>query len=69
MCRVMEEKWEEGRKSNQLETTQRMLASGKLTLEEIAEYSNLPLDEVRRIASEQSNSGPTQHMEDITKWK
>ncbi len=69
MCRVMEEKWEEGRKSNQLETAQRMLASGKLTLEEIAEYSNLPLDEVRRIASEQSNSGPTQHMEDITKWK
>ena len=69
MCRVREEKWEEGRKSNQLETAQRMLASGKLTLEEIAEYSNLPLDEVRRIASEQSNSGPTQHMEDITKWK
>ncbi len=69
MCRVMEEKWEEGRKSNQLETAKRMLASGKLTLEEIAEYSNLPLDEVRRIASEQSNSSPTQHMEDITKWK
>ncbi len=69
MCRVMEEKWEEGRKSNQLETAKRMLSSGKLPLEEIAEYSNLPLDEVRRIASEQSNSGPTQHMEDITKWK
>ena len=49
MCRVMEEKWEEGRKSNQLETAKRMLASGKLTLEEIAEYSNLPLDEVKRL--------------------
>lgn len=69
MCRVMEEKWEEGRKSNQLETAKRMLADGILSLEKIAQYSNLPLDEVRRIASEQSNSGPAQHMEDMTKWK
>ena len=46
-----------------------MLKDGILPLEKIAQYSNLPLDEVRRIASEQSNSGPTQHMEDITKWK
>ena len=65
MCRVMEEMCEETRKVN----ARTMLKDGILPLEKIAQYSNLPLDEVRRTASEQSNSGPTQHMEDITKWK
>ena len=58
MCRVMEEKWEEGReegrkegrKETRLETAQRMLSAGKLSLEEIAEYANLPLDEIRYLA-------------------
>lgn len=70
---VMEELWKEGLKEGQrrgqLKIAQSLLAIGKLTLEEIAECANLPLDEVRRIASEQSNSGPAQHMEDMTKWK
>ena len=56
---------EETRKVN----ARTMLKDGILPLEKIAQYSNLPLDEVQRIASEQSNSGPTQHMEDMTKWK
>ena len=49
MCRVMEEKWEEGRKSNQLETAKRMLADGILSLEKIAQYLDLSLDEVKRL--------------------
>ena len=73
MCRVMEEMCEKERKKerkkNQRTSARIMLSDGILSLEKIAQYSNLPLDEVRRIASEQSNSGPAQHMEDMTKWK
>lgn len=50
--RIMEEMMEEARLATQKANAQRMLATGKLTLEEIAEYSNLPLDEVKRIARE-----------------
>ncbi len=60
---------EKERKRERESMAQSLLAIGKLTLEEIAECASLSLDEVQRIASEQSNSGPTQHMEDMTKWK
>lgn len=53
MCRVMEEKWEEGRKATQKANARTMLADGMLPLEKIAQYSSLPLDEVRRLAEEQ----------------
>lgn len=57
MCRAVEELYKEGRKEGRkeghkegrLETARKMLAAGKLTLEEIAEYSGLPLDEVKRL--------------------
>ncbi len=49
MCRVMEEMCMEERKVN----ARTMLKDGILPLEKIAQYSNLPLDEVRRLASEQ----------------
>lgn len=53
MCRAVEELWEEGRKIGEEKSSrrsaQRMLAAGKLALEEIAEYSGLPLDEVKRL--------------------
>lgn len=56
MCRVMEEMCEKERKierkKNRTETAQKLLAIGKLTLEEIAECASLPLDEVRRLAEE-----------------
>lgn len=52
MCRVMEEKWEEGRKATQKANARTMLADGMLPLEKIAQYSSLPLDEVRRLAKE-----------------
>lgn len=53
MCRVMEEMCEKERKIGEEKSSrrsaQRMLTAGKLTLEEIAEYSGLPLDEVKRL--------------------
>lgn len=57
MCRIMEELRDEGlreglregRKEEQESTARRMLAIGKLTLEEIAEYASLSLDEVQRL--------------------
>lgn len=60
MCRVMEEKWEEGRKEGRKEgrregrksTARKLLAMSKLTLEEIAECASLTLEEVRQLAEE-----------------
>ena len=42
----------EGKKYNAVGTAKRMLKSGKFTLEEIAEYSELTLAEVRELADE-----------------
>lgn len=54
MCRVMEEMCEKERKIGEEKSSrrsaQRLLTIGKLTLEEIAECTGLPLDEVRRLA-------------------
>lgn len=68
MCRAVEELWKEGREKGRNEgleegrekglaegqklVAQKMLAAGKVTLEEIAEYASLSLDEVRRLAEE-----------------
>lgn len=41
---------QEGRKENQEETARRMLKTGKLTVEEIAEYSGLSIADVERLA-------------------
>ena len=53
MCRAVEELWKEGRKegeeSSSRRSAQKMLADGVLPLEKIAEYSSLPLDEVKRL--------------------
>ncbi len=61
MCRAVEELWKEGREKGLEEgrnkgreegqklVAQRMLAIGKLTLEEIAECAGLTLDEVKRL--------------------
>ncbi len=40
---------EEGIKENALNTAKRMLEDGKLTMEKIAEYAGLSLDEVKRL--------------------
>lgn len=51
MCRAVEELCKESQKETQKEMARRMLAMGKLTLEEIAECACLSLDEVQRLHS------------------
>ena len=61
MCKVIEEMRreereegiQEGIRKNARTSALRMLADGSLSLEKIAEFSSLPLDEVRRLQAEQ----------------
>ena len=46
-----EEGLTEGRSVESIDTVKRMLAKGKLSIEEIAEYSDLPVDKVRELAA------------------
>lgn len=56
MCRIMEdmrnESLNEGIQEEKRMTVIRMLTDGMLTLEKIAEYSGLPLDEVKKLKAE-----------------
>ena len=62
MCKVMEdmrkeslqEGVKEGLKEGAINTAKRMLTDGMLTLEKIAEYAGLPLDEVKKLKAEQT---------------
>lgn len=58
MCRLMEdmrnESLKEGIKEGAINTAKRMLSDGMLTLEKIAEYAGLSLDEVKRLKAEQT---------------
>ena len=49
MCKVIEDMLNENRKETMIDTAQRMIADGILTLEKIAEYVGLPLDEVKKL--------------------
>lgn len=46
------EQREEGRKEGSIKTAKRMLKRGVLTYEEIAEYSDLPVEEIEKLAKE-----------------
>ncbi len=50
MCKVMEDMRYESLK----EVAKRMLADGMLTLEKIAEYAGLPLEEVKKLKAERT---------------
>ena len=50
MCEI----WEEVRNEARIENAKKMLKSGKLSFEEIAEYSGLTLDKVRELAGDKS---------------
>lgn len=56
MCRIMEdmrnESLKEGIQEEKRMTVIRMLKDGMLTLEKIAEYAGLPLDEVKKLKTE-----------------
>ncbi len=58
MCKVMEdmrkESLQEGVKEGAIHTAKRMLADGMLTLEKIAEYAGLSLEEVKKLKAEQT---------------
>ena len=54
MCDIWDEVRNEGIEKNKLETAQKMLKVGKLSMEEIAEYSGLPLEKVRELAGNKS---------------
>ena len=58
MCKVMEdmrkESLQEGIKEGAINTAKRMLADGILTLEKIAEYAGLPLDEVKKLKADRT---------------
>ena len=41
---------EQGVERGSIDTAKRMLAKGKLSIEEIAEYSSLSVDEIRELA-------------------
>ena len=46
----IEEGIEKGRSEERLATAKRMIKNGKLTMAEIAEYSGLAIEEVRKLA-------------------
>ena len=53
MCKILEEVEEQGiergRQETMFDTAKRMLRDGKLSLEMIADYSGLPLEEVLKL--------------------
>ncbi len=53
MCRVMEDMRTQERTEAMVDTAKRMIADGILTLEKIAEYVGLPLDEVKKLQTGQ----------------
>ena len=50
MCKMMEDM----RKESLKEVAKRMLADGMLTLEKIAEYAGLSLDEVKKLKADKT---------------
>ena len=56
MCRAMEDMRNQTLKEGAINSAKRMLADGILTLEKIAEYAGLPLDEVKKLKAERTVS-------------
>lgn len=54
MCKAMEDMRNEAAKKNSLETAMRLLLLGKLTFEEIAQATNLTIDEVEELDKKKS---------------
>ena len=60
MCKIMEDVRREGERKGELKAAQniamRLINSGKLGLEEIAEASQLPLEKVKALAAAQQTA-------------
>ena len=54
MCDILDEMRNETALRTRIETAEKMIKSGKLTIEEIAEYSGLSTEKVREIAGNKS---------------
>ena len=54
MCRAMEDMRNQTLKEGAINSAKRMLADGILTLEKIAEYAGLPLEEVKQLKADRS---------------
>ncbi len=54
MCKAMEDMRKESLKEGAINTAKRMLADGILTLEKIAEYAGLSLEEVKKLKAERT---------------
>jgi predicted HTH domain antitoxin len=52
MSRIVDELIEELTKENRLDIARKVISSGKMTLEEIAECTGLSIDEVQALANE-----------------
>lgn len=46
----LEQGLEQGKTEGSIDTAKRMIAKGKLSVEEIAEYSDLPVEKIRELA-------------------
>ena len=55
MCKAMEDLWNEAAKETRKDAAFRMLAAGTLTLEQIAEFSGLTIEEVKQIQKEKAS--------------
>lgn len=51
MCKIIEESVAEGRKQEAYQIALKMLAKGKISFDEIAEYSGLTLEEVKELST------------------
>ena len=54
MCKVIEDMRKEERKETLVEVAKRLVLDGTLSLEKIAEFVGLPLDEVKSLQARQS---------------
>ena len=55
MCKAMEDMRNQTLKEGMINVAKRMLADGTLTLEKIAEYTGLPLDEVKKLKADKTD--------------
>ena len=55
VCKAMEDMRNQTLKEGMINVAKRMLADGTLTLEKIAEYAGLPLDEVKKLKADKTD--------------
>lgn len=52
MCRAVEELCNQEKRETMIDVAKRMLAAGKYALEEIANISGLPIEEVKKLIAD-----------------